>query len=116
MPPDEVTRAASEIAPPSGPKYTVNGEDGHCAAVACVNLSIAFLDALDAQPVSLRVHSSVLFEYFVPERDGPFMQFPVQLKGASDLEITVPPYGARGRVLLGRAVTITPSHFTLEQH
>jgi hypothetical protein len=116
MPPDEVTRAASETPPPPGPKYAVSAEDGHCAAVACVNLSIAFLDALDAQPISLRVHSSVPFEYFVPERDGLFMQFPVQLKGDSDLEITVPPYGARGRVLLGRAVTITRSHFTLEQH
>jgi hypothetical protein len=111
MPPDEVLRAASATPPPPVPKYTASTVDGHCAAVACVNLSIAFQDALEPQPVTLRVHSSVPFEYFLPERN-----VPVRLKDASDLEFTVPPYGARGRVLLGRAVTITPSHFTLEQH
>ncbi|MGD1073888.1 MAG: DUF3142 domain-containing protein [Bryobacteraceae bacterium] len=107
--PDEVLTAAG-LAPPREKAVGVESVDGHCAAVSCVDLYL--VNAAERSPGSIgyRIHSSVELEYFLPQE-----RVPVRLVGASDLDLTLPPWCGRSRLSLGRAVTATPAEFHAEE-
>src|SRR5438045_2806642 len=54
--------------------------------------------------------ASAPLDYFLPERN-----VPVHLAGASELEISLPPYCSRGRLYIGRAVSLHHAEFTVEE-
>ncbi len=103
MQPDEVLGAT-----PSSPTLLVS--DGHCAAVRCVDLYLRAASPFSPTATHYRIHSSVELDYFLPEA-----KMPVRMAGASDLELSLPPYCARGLLFLGRAVTARPAGFGVEE-
>ncbi|MCX6620831.1 MAG: DUF3142 domain-containing protein, partial [Acidobacteria bacterium] len=92
MQPDEVLPAAG-LRARDGPKgVSLHVVDGHCAAVGCADVYLDGAAPFTAKPARYRIHSSSEWEYFLPEKN-----IPVQMAGLSTLEVSLPPYCARGR-------------------
>jgi hypothetical protein len=110
MQPDDVLVAAGFLNRdrPSGSSVIAN--DGGCAAVSCVDLFLSNAPSLSSQPVRYLIHSSTAMEYFLPES-----KMPVQMAGPEELDVTLPPYCTRGVMYLGRAVSMKPAQFVLEE-
>ncbi|HVW83371.1 MAG TPA: DUF3142 domain-containing protein [Bryobacteraceae bacterium] len=110
MQPDEALMAAG-LAPVKVQKenqvYTV---DGRCAAVACVDVYLESSAPFSSNPLHCRIHTSTELEYFLPRE-----HMPVRMIAPSELEVSLPPYCARGRLYLGRAVTARKTEFTVEE-
>ena len=86
MQPDEVLEAAGAAAG-RREENRVQVVDGGCAAVHCVDVYLDSAGPLAPQPVRFRIRASTPLDYFLPERN-----MPVHLAGASELEISLPPY------------------------
>ncbi len=100
MNPDDVLLAAGGAVSEGRAKQTVLVNDGGCAAVKCVDLFLDIAHAISPNVVKYRVRSSTPLEYFLPEHN-----MPVRMVAPADLEVSLPPYTARGRLYLGRAVS-----------
>jgi hypothetical protein len=87
--------------------YTV---DGRCAAVACVDVYLESSAPFSSTPLHCRIHTSTELEYFLPREN-----MPVRMIAPSELEVSLPPYCARGRLYLGRAVTAGKTEFTVTE-
>ena len=109
MLPEEVL-AAAEGSPQASARSRLDLVDGGCAAVNCTDIFLVSANPLRPAPVHYRIHSSTELEYFLPERGTP-----VRMAGPSDLELSLPPYGGRRRMYLGRAVTSKYTEFTIEE-
>lgn len=105
MQPDDVLIAAG-LAPPEQKVVGVEAVNGQCAAVSCVDLYLLNASAYAAKTIRYRIRSSAELEYFLPEHN-----VPVRMAGPSDIEITLPAYSGRNRILLGRAVSANPATF-----
>ena len=108
--PAEALVAAGLRAPDEGPRTRVQAVDGGCAAVHCMDLYFESFEAFAPRARRFRVHASTSLDYFLPEK-----RVPVRMVGHSELELTLPPYTARGRLQLGRAVSTKPAEYTLEE-
>src|SRR5262249_43650820 len=108
MQPDEVLAAAGERSATASSRVHIR--QGHCAAVECVDVYLESLKPLSPQPVRYRIHSSTDLEYFMPAD-----QMPARLVGTEDIEVSLPPYCGRGRLLLGRAVSLKHADFAVEE-
>ncbi|MBS1858339.1 MAG: DUF3142 domain-containing protein [Acidobacteria bacterium] len=109
MQPDEVLEAAGVAAAAGGrQRNRIQVMPGDCAAVSCVDVYLDSAGPLVPQPVRYRIRASVPLEYFLPERN-----MPVHLTGASELELSLPPYCSRGHLYLGRAVSLQRAEFTV---
>jgi hypothetical protein len=107
--PAEVLRAAG-VADVARQSISIETVDGACAAVNCVDVYLSGADPLSPNPSRYRIRSSVEFEYFLPEE-----RVPIRMAAPDMLELSLPPYGGRGRLYLGRAVTSTLANFSAEQ-
>jgi hypothetical protein len=110
MRPDEVLAAAGLHTQPDHEGDRIDVANGRCAAVACVDVYLESHSPFSPKPLRYRVHSSVELDYFLPEKN-----VPVRMAGPSDLEVSLPPYCARGRLYLGRAITARNSEFAVEE-
>ena len=108
MQPDEVLAAAAGGSAP--PQNRVHIVQGHCAAVECVDVYLEGASPISPVAVRYRIHSSTELEYFMPAD-----KMPARLTGPSDIEVSLPPYCSRGRLLLGRAVSLKPGTFTIQE-
>ena len=104
LPPGEV------LAPDERRPATASTVDGHCAAVECADLFFESGAPVASTALRYRLRSSGELEYFLPEK-----KMPVRMSGPSELELTLPPYCARGRLYLGRVVSRKPAEFTVEE-
>jgi hypothetical protein len=109
MPPEEVLAAADGPLQPNKPSG-LELADGSCAAVACTDIFLISPNPLRSTPVRYRIHSSTELEYFLPEQ-----RMPIRMADPSNLELSLPPYGARRRMYLGRAVTAKNAEFTIQE-
>jgi hypothetical protein len=109
MQPDQVFAAAGLI-PREQSHETVLVVDGGCAAVSCVDLLLTNSTPLSPKPQKYHIRSSIELEYFLPAQNTP-----VRMAGPSELELSLPPYGGRNQLYLGRAVTAARAQFTLEK-
>jgi len=109
MQPDEALAAASGGAQPPQAN-SLELADGGCAAVSCTDVFFISANPLRPTAVRYRIHSSTALEYFLPEK-----AMPIRMAGQSDLELSLPPYGARRRMYLGRAVTMKHAQFTIRE-
>jgi hypothetical protein len=109
MDPDDAWSAAG-FAPPERKSAGVEAVNGHCAAVSCVDLYLLDTNAYAANPIHYRIRSSVELEYFLPADHTP-----VRMAGPADLEVALPAYGGRNRMLLGRVVSAHPATFRIEE-
>lgn len=109
MQPDEVLDAAglgaADLARPS----RVHLIAGDCASVHCVDVYLESAGPLSPRAARYRIHASRELEYFLPQQN-----VPVRLSGASDVEVSLPPYCGRGRLYIGRAVSLQRAEFTVE--
>lgn len=110
MQPEEVLIAAGLTAPNPRTPVGILLIDGGCAAVKCMDVYLENANPFSPQAVSYRIRSSTGLEYFLPEQN-----MPVRMVGASELELSLPPYCGRGRMYLGRAVTAIRAEFTVER-
>jgi hypothetical protein len=109
MQPDEVLDAAGLDAAGTSRQDRVHVVPGDCAAVECVDIYLESSGPLSPRVARYRIHSSRALEYFLPEKN-----LPVDLVGTSDVEVSLPPYCGRGRVYIGRAVSLQRSEFSVE--
>jgi hypothetical protein len=86
----------------------VIAKDGGCAAVECVDLHLFNADSQASSRRQYTVTSSVPLEYFLPEKD-----IPVRLASPNEVEVVTPPFSGVRHLYLGRAVTATPSEFSV---
>lgn len=86
----------------------VETEDGFCAAVHCANLYLRPKNRFAEEPVVYIIRSSVPLEYFLPDHGTP-----VNMMGASELLVTLPPHCGNARITLGRAVTREAAVFSV---
>jgi hypothetical protein len=107
--PDVVLNAAGLPRSPQKPA-SIRLVDGDCAAVKCADVYLLNTPPLSPQSVRYRIRASQELEYFLPEE-----KTPVKMAGPSELEFSLPPYGGRGRMYLGRAVSTGPVEFSVEQ-
>ncbi len=105
--PDEVLRAVRG-ADMFQEEARVEAEDGFCAAVHCVNLSLRPKNRFGKESVTYLIRSSIPLEYFLPEQT-----VPVKMMGASELLVTLPPYCGQTSIALGRAVTTEAAIYSL---
>jgi hypothetical protein len=105
--PEEVLRAAGVHADPA--RDRVHAFDGGCAAVNCVDVFLESADAFSGKPLRYRIRASTELEYFLPDE-----RMPVRMDSPGEIEVSLPPYCARGRLYLGRAVSLKPTEFTAE--
>ncbi len=110
MQPDDVLEAAGAGAAGRRKGNRVQVVAGDCAAVYCVDVYLDSAGPLVPQPVRYRIRASRPLDYFLPERN-----MPVHLAGASELEISLPPYCSRGHLYIGRAVTLQHAEFMVEE-
>jgi hypothetical protein len=110
MRPEEVLVAAGLLRKGGRTQGRIDVVDGQCAAVACVDVYLEGPAPFSPKPLRYRVHSSVELEYFLPEKN-----MPVSMANPSELQVSLPPYCARGRLYLGRAVTARPSEFGVQE-
>jgi len=109
MQPDEVLDAAGVAALGASRQDRVHVVAGDCAAVECVDVYLESAGPLSPRVTRYRIHASTELEYFLPEKS-----VPARLAGASDVEVSLPPYCGRGRLYLGRAVSLQRAEFTVE--
>jgi hypothetical protein len=109
MQPDEVLDAAAIGAPGRPKQDRVQVVDGHCAAVQCVDIYLESSGPLSPQATRYRIRASTPLEYFLPEP-----KMPAHLAGASELELSLPPYCTRGHLYIGRAVSLQRADFKVE--
>lgn len=109
MQPDEVLDAAGVAAAGTSRQNRVHVVAGDCVAVECVDIYLESAGPLSPRVARYRIHSSTPLEYFLPEKN-----LPVHLAGASDVEVSLPPYCGRGRLYLGRAVSLHRAEFMVE--
>ena len=109
MPPGEVLFAAGLAPLPHRPS-SIEFTDGDCVAVKCGDIYFRDTNPLSPNPIRYRIHGSAELQYFLPEKDAP-----IRMVGPSDLELVLPPYGGRGRLHLGRAVSLTEMEFMVTQ-
>ncbi len=109
MQPDEVLDAAGLDAAGASRQDRVHVVPGDCSAVECVDIYLESSGPLSPRGAIYRIHSSTALEYFLPERN-----LPVNLVGTSDVEVSLPPYCGRGRLYIGRAVSLQHAAFTVE--
>ncbi|MBL8234628.1 MAG: DUF3142 domain-containing protein [Bryobacterales bacterium] len=107
--PSEVLHAGKAGRPQSN-EATLQTRSRGCAAVSCAELIAEFRGPLAIRARRYRIRTSLPLEYFLPAEG-----IPVRMTGPSELQFTVPPYCTRGRVPLGRAVTVNESKFELEE-
>lgn len=107
--PTEVLAAAG-VRPADAPRHTVRTVSRGCAAVSCVDLYYEGAAPWSPEPLRRRVMASAPLAYFLPEKD-----VPVRMAGRSAIELSIPPYCARGRIYLGRAVSDRPVEFRIEE-
>ena len=84
--------------------------DGMCAAVKCMDLYLVGGAVLSPQPTRYLIHASTDMEYFIPDE-----KTPARMTGPRELELSLPPYCGRNRMLLGRAVMAREANFTVEE-
>jgi hypothetical protein len=101
--------AAAGLRAADPPRNSLLTIDQACAAVACVDLYFDGARPWSPEPLRSRIVASAPLEYFLPEKG-----LAVRMTGPSILELSLPPYTARGRILLGRAVSSRPVTFRLE--
>jgi len=106
--PEEVLQAAG-IGSSATRKSQLLEVDGHCATVSCRDLYLESAHPLAPAVLHGRVRVSAELEYVLPE---PKLQ--TRMSGPSQIEFAVPAYCGRGRLFIGRAVTLKPAEFTLE--
>lgn len=109
MDPSEVLAAAGAGPPARKPAPSIEPTNRGCATVSCADLFLLNAPTLSSTPVRYRIHASAELEYFLPEQT-----MPIRMSSPSDLELSLPPYGGRPRLLLGRAVSKTPVQFTVQ--
>jgi hypothetical protein len=109
MQPEEVLDAAGALVQRQR-ENRVHVVKGDCAAVRCVDVYLESARPLAPRAVRYRIHASTELEYFLPEQN-----VPVRLAGTTDLEVLLPPYCGRGRLYLGRAVSLENAEFTVEE-
>ncbi len=88
----------------------LESDDGLCAAVTCTDLYLRLIERFPDHPLTLRIRSSREMEYFLPEpllKPNPY--------GEHDIQITIPAYAGVPRIFIGRAITLDPAEFTLEE-
>ena len=107
--PEDVLRSAGVPMTESRAKEAVLVSDGGCAAVKCIDLFLDIPNSISPSAVKYRIRSSTPLDYFLPEQN-----IPVRMMASSELEVSLPPYSARGRLYLGRAVSAGPAKFTVE--
>jgi hypothetical protein len=83
--------------------------DGHCATVSCRDLYLESAQPLTPAILHGRVRVSAELEYVLPE-----LKMHTRMSGPSQIEFNVPAYCGRGRLFIGRAVTLEPAAYTLE--
>ena len=110
MQPDEVLEAAGGGAAGRGKGSRVEAVAGPCAAVHCVDVYLDSAAPMAPRPIRYRIRASAPLDYFLPEKN-----VPVQLAGASELEVSLPAYCSRGRLYLGRAVSLQPATFIVDE-
>jgi hypothetical protein len=110
MQPDEVLDAAGVSAAGPGRQNRVHVVAGDCAAVECVDVYLESAGPLSPRVAHYRIHASTELEYFLPEKN-----VPARLAGASDVEVSLPPYCGRGRLYIGRAVSLQHAEFTVDE-
>jgi hypothetical protein len=110
MQPDEVLAAAGIASQGQPARNRVETIDGQCAAVECVDVYLKSGSPFSSSPARYRIRASAELEYFLPEKN-----MPVRLRAPAELELSLPPYCARGRLFLGRAVSVHHSDFTVEE-
>lgn len=106
--PDEVLAAIGRI-PASIHAAALERRDGKCALVQCTDLYLLNTPALRREPVHYVIQVSTDMEYFLPGEN-----LPVAMSGPRQLRFTLPPYGGRNNLHLGRAVTEKPAEYKLE--
>jgi hypothetical protein len=106
--PDEVLAAATGANLSPRP-VTLRAVDERCAAVHCADLYLADTPALQPKPIRYVLESSSELEYFLPDENTP-----ARMTGLRQVEFTLPPYGGRTQIHLGRAVTANPAKYTLK--
>jgi hypothetical protein len=109
MQPEEVMIAAGLAPKDPRVRNRIDVVDGRCAAVDCADLYLNSPAPFSPKPLRYRIRSSIELEYFLPEKN-----IPVRMANPSELEVSLPPYCARGRLYLGRAVTGRHSEFEVE--
>ncbi len=110
MQPDEVLDAAGAAASGASRQNRVHVVVGDCAAVECVDLYLESAGPLSPRVAHYRIHASTELEYFLPEKN-----VPARLAGTSDVEVYLPPYCGRGRLYIGRVVSLQHAEFTVEE-
>lgn len=109
MQPDEVLAAAGVAGGPPA-EARIAAIDGACVAVQCVDLYLVGPGAFSPQPARYRIRASAELEYFLPEPG-----LPVRMTGPAELDLALPAYCARGRLYLGRAVSIRHAEYSVEE-
>ena len=84
--------------------------DGRCATVSCTELFLYGAEPFVYNTVRFRITSSAPLEYFIPHE-----KMPVRMTTANTLELVLPPFCARGRLRLGRAVSLAKADFRVEK-
>jgi hypothetical protein len=82
--------------------------DGGCAVTHCVDVYLQGAESFSPTPIRYRLHSSAPLDYFLPQP-----KMPVRMVNNSAIELTLPPYCGRGRLLLGRAVSAEKTEFKI---
>ena len=108
MQPNEVLSAAGLASRPRPPE--IRKVDGGCATVKCADLYLEHAESMSSHSLSYLVRTSKPMEYFLPEQ-----KMPVRMSNPSEILLTLPPYGGRGRLFLGRAVTMEEADFSVKQ-
>jgi hypothetical protein len=106
--PDEVLAAATGTPLPGEPA-TLRAVDERCAVVHCTDLYLADTPALQPEPIRYVIEISSELEYFLPDE-----RTPARMTGPGRLEFTLPPFGGRTQIHLGRAVTANSAKYTLK--
>jgi hypothetical protein len=109
MAPDDVL-AAADPAVRTKPSVTVQTVRGSCAAVHCMDVYLVNPPVLSPIAHQYTIRSSSPLEYFLPEG-----KVPVRLREASLLELSLPAFSGRSRMFLGRAVSLMPTEFTIQE-
>ena len=110
MQPQEVLIAAGLTTRKVPSSNRILAIDGGCAAMSCADIYIESVKPFSPKPVQYHIRSSTELAYFLPEKN-----LPARMTGPSQIELSLPPFCARGRLYLGRAVTAKQAAFTVEE-
>ena len=84
--------------------------DGGCSAVHCVDLYLVDTKPLAPTSTRYRIESTTPLEYFLPSE-----KIPIRMSGPLSIDLWLPPYCGRGRMFLGRAVSVKGATFSLKE-